>query len=177
MAHMMHEKDSGKRLPEKVKSSFSHKFVAFLSVVTVVYAVFLAYSTANLAGDQSLLDENIQVVEAEMQQLEADQVENLMVAGKAMEQIESVDVKWSEVLSLLLDATPDDIVYRSYAGNENGTITMAVLAQSFDRVADLIDILQNKPFIESAFVPSVVKGTSPTNAATYSFSLNVKYKN
>ena len=172
----MQEKDSGKGRISKVKSSFSHKLVAFLSLVTLVYAIFIAYSGASLSGDQAVIDEEINGVELEMQKLEADQIENLMVASQAVEQIEKVDVKWSEVLTLLLDATPDDIVYRSYAGNENGTITTAVLAQSFDRVADLIDILQNKPFIESVFVPSVVKGTSPTNAATYSFSLNVKYK-
>lgn len=176
MAQISHDKGSDLASKLKAKWSFSHKIVAILTLATVIYAVFLAYSIASTAGAQAVVDTQMKEVEAEMQKLEADQIEHLMIASQAVEKINTVDVKWSEVLTLLLDATPDDLVYRSYSGNENGTVTTSVLAQSFNRVADLINILDNKPFVKNVFVPSVVKGTSPTNAAVYSFALNVEFE-
>ena len=170
--------DKGSDLLGKLKSkwSFSHKAVAVLTLVVVLYGVFLVYSLANVNADIAEAGAKIADVEEQMKKLKDDQIENLMVASRAVEKINEVDVKWSEVLTLLLDATPDDLVYRSYSGNENGTVTTAVLAQSVNRVADLIDILNNKPFVKNVFVPSVVKGTSPTNSAVYSFSMNVEFE-
>lgn len=159
-----------------VQWNFSHKIAALLTVLTVAYGVFLAYSLAGIKGDMAKVDSQTKELEEQMRVLESDQIEHLMIASTAKEKIDAVDIKWSETLTLLLDATPDDLVYRSYSGNENGTVTTAVLAQSFNRVADLIDILSNKPFVKNVFVPSVVKGTSPTNAAVYSFSMNVEFR-
>lgn len=159
-----------------VQWNFSYKVLAVLVVLTVAYGVFLGYSTAAVKGEMAKIDTATKEVEEQMRVLKADQIEHLMIASRAVEKIDSADVKWSETLTLLLDATPDDLVYRSYSGNENGTVTTAVLAQSFNRVADLIDILSNKPFVKSVFVPSVVKGTSPTNSAVYSFSMNVEFQ-
>ena len=147
----------------------------FLTLLIIGYGVFLNYSVTRVQGETALLQEQIVQKKLEFRELEKSRVSNIIIAQNAVKKIDAIDVRWSEVLTLLLDATPDDIVYRSYTGNENGAITTSVMAPSFRRVADLIDILQSKSFVESAFVPSVVKGTSPTNAATYSFSLNVKY--
>lgn len=174
--HVVKDNPTPKGYEPKSKMSGMAKLFALITLAFVGYGVFLGYSVARVQGDTALIQEETKAVEVQLAKLEKNKVKDIVVAKQAMEKIEAIDVRWSEVLSLLLDATPDDIVYRSYSGNENGSITMSVMAPSFNRVADLIDILGNKSFIDSAFVPSIVKGTSPTNAATYSFSLNVMYK-
>ncbi len=150
--------------------------VGALFLAVVLYSLYIGFSKAGKEGELALIQSETAQMQEELQTLETAQVGHLTVAKKALVRLDEKFIKWSEVLTLLLDATPDDIAYRSYSGNENGSLTMAAVASSFARVADLIGILEKKSFVKNVFVPSVVKGTSPTNAAVYSFSLNVEYE-
>ncbi|MBT6068984.1 PilN domain-containing protein [Candidatus Peregrinibacteria bacterium] len=165
-----------KVIPFRKKVGPVQMFLTIIAVLALGYGIFLNYSAARTDGQTAVIQDEATQKELQLKKLQENKVKNVMVASKVVKQIGEVDVRWSEVLTLLIDATPDPIIYRSYSGNDNGTITTAVIAPSFNAVADLLDILQNKPFVRKVFVPSVVKGTSPTNAATYSFSLNVEYE-
>ncbi len=101
-------------------------------------------------------------------------LESSIVAGQLIEKIEADEVKWSEMLSTLLGATPLDIYYASYSGSESGSVTVSGLGDSYGSISGLISALSGQKAFKDVFVTSVASASSG-DTEMVSFNMSFVY--
>lgn len=157
------------------KVSIYTKLLIVIFVVFVGFTAYTSFKKAELEKEFAILNAEKSVLNEKLQDFQRDKVEEISTALTALEAVKLKNVKWSEAISLILQATPKDIFYKSFSGNGEGAVTITGTAPSFSRVGALIEVLKKKPFISSVFVSNALKGTNPSNASLYNFSLTVLY--
>lgn len=107
----------------------------------------------------------------------------------ALKAIEATEVKWSNVLNTLNKITPIDPEFRrpmveflSYSGAEGGRLNFNVQTLTSENVKTLlgtvsktIEVFNEAPDFNDAFVPSISKGTTQDNESVLTFILSAEY--
>ncbi|HCW32784.1 MAG: hypothetical protein UT55_C0068G0012 [Candidatus Peregrinibacteria bacterium GW2011_GWE2_39_6] len=117
---------------------------------------------------------DIQVAQQHLANLQAQNLDVLIVAQQTMAQIDK-EILWSKVISDLIKIMPIDIFYRSYSASANGTLSLSVLAPSYEAAADLIKLINNQPRFSNAFVASLTKGGSSVNSTDSLISFGITF--
>ena len=151
--------------------------VVFIFVFGVLYALFLLFQQIRLNGSLSDLEEQKIQMQAKIDELQAQEIQELFVAQKLKDKVEAGAVAWSEVVRNLQDLTPVTVFLTSYSASEAGIIQVSGLGDSFGSVADMITGLDKAPRFSDIFVPSVTAGTTADGQPVVTFSLKAQYLN
>lgn len=154
--------------------SFLHlvSFVVFLCMV--VYGGYVFMSKSGLDADIADTDSQIADLEEQISSLEAQSLDEVTIAQKVINSVEGSEIVWSDVVSGLLAVTPLDIYYVSYAGNEDGSVTINGLGDTYISISGLIDAISEENSFADVFVPSTALSASETGEMA-TFSLNFSY--
>lgn len=147
-------------------------FVVF--VVVLVYGVYTFVNKSSLESSISDADSQIANLEEQVAELEQQSLGAVTVAQQLMSVVEADEVEWSSVVSELLDTTPLDVYYASYAGSEDGAISVTGLADTYHSVSGLIEALAANSAFKDVFVTSVATATS-SDSEMVSFGLSFVY--
>lgn len=131
-------------------------------------------SKANLDSKITKADEQLANLDEQVAALEAQSLDEVTVAQKVITGVEDSEIVWSGVISDLLAVTPMDIYYVSYTGNEDGTVTINGLGDTYASVSGLINALSGEKSFTDVFVPSVAMSSS-SNGEMATFGLNFSY--
>lgn len=150
--------------------------VIFAFILGVLYTLFLVFQQIRLNGTITSLEEAKLSTQAQIDELRAEEIEELFVAQKIKDLLEQNSVEWSKVVRSLQDLTPVSVFMTSYSMSEDGEIQVSGLGDSFGSVADTISILTKSPNFVNVFVPSLTAGASSDGQEVVTFSLNIDYK-
>lgn len=154
--------------------SFLHLLSFTLFLCMVLYGGYVFMSEARLNAEIANIDNQIANLEEQVVSLEAQNLDEVTVARKIMTNVEDSEIVWSEVISDLLAVTPMDIYYVSYAGNEDGTLTINGLGDTYASVSGLISALLGEKSFTDVFVSSTAMSSSDSGEVA-TFSLNFSY--
>jgi Tfp pilus assembly protein PilN len=145
----------------------------FLFVLTALFVLFLFFQQLSLKGAVRDLDARKVEVEAQMEELRAQEIEELFVAEQLRDRLEADTVLWSKVVRSLQDLTPVTVFLTSYSLSELGEVQVSGLGDSFGSVADAILSLEKSPDFLHVFVPSVTAGKTSDGQPVVSFTLQL----
>lgn len=149
--------------------------VVFLFVLGVLYTLFLVFQRMNVSGNLKELEAEKVEVQAGIDELRAEEIEELFVAQQLKELLEDTTIEWSKVVRSVQDLTPVAVFLTSYSINETGEIQVSGLGDGFGSVADIISSLQKSSDFANVFVPSVTAGTTADGQPVVTFSLKLDY--
>lgn len=149
--------------------------VVFLFALGVLYTLFLVFQRMNVNGNIEELEARKLEVQAQIDELRAEEIEELFVAQRLKDLLEENSVEWSKVVRSVQDLTPVAVFLTSYSIDENGGIQVSGLGDGFGSVADIISSLQKSADFENVFVPSVTAGTTSDGQPVVTFSLKLDY--
>lgn len=150
--------------------------VVFAFVLGVLYTLFLVFQQIRLNGNIADLEQAKLDTQAQIDELKAEEIEELFVAQQVKDLLEQNSVEWSKVVRSLQDLTPVSVFITSYSMGESGEIQVSGLGDSFGSVADTISILSKAPDFINVFVPSVTAGATSDGQEVVTFSLNLDYQ-
>lgn len=150
--------------------------VVFAFVFGVLYALFLVFQQIRLNGSIADLEQAKLNAQAQIDELKAEEIEELFVAQEVKDLLEQNSVEWSKVVRSLQALTPVSVFMTSYGMSENGEIQVSALGDSFGSVADTISVLNKSPDFVNVFVPSVTAGATSDGQEVITFSLNLDYQ-
>ena len=105
-----------------------------------------------------------------------------------LQHIEDNQLLWSKIIEKIETTIPKTVdtkkpvaVFRSYRGNDQGTLTVSATTQDdsadpFVDIGRLIRAFSTEPSFKNVFVPSITKNITPTGSVVLSFSLNFIYE-
>ncbi|MEK9159423.1 MAG: PilN domain-containing protein [Patescibacteria group bacterium] len=149
--------------------------VVFVFVLGVLYTLFLVFQRVNVSGNIKQLENEKVDVQAKIDELRAEEIEELFVAQKLKDLLEDSTVEWSKVVRSVQDLTPVAVFLTAYTIDETGEIQVSGLGDSFGSVADIISSLQKSSDFANVFVPSVTAGTTADGQPVVTFSLKLDY--
>lgn len=168
--------------------------LSFLFVLGIIVAVLFGATTGYVYVSKERLAENVKKYDLKIASLESDVVqyegENLEAALSAKEALDFLGgdmVKWSEVISEILDTTPKDPVtklpvvdYTSYSGSQGNRLSISVRTKSgsvspYYDVAELIRVFRENPAFKNVFVPAISPGFTEEGDVMLTFNFNVEY--
>lgn len=173
---------------EQKNKSFLMILAALSVAIVVVLALYLGLQKGTLAQEQERLAQEIDGLNAEIQNLESQKVEAAQFAQKWLEILEQDEVRWSRVLSQVQSLVPYDaatnrnkINFLSYSGSQGGRVSMNATTRElrnepFDDVAELIEVFNESSFFSNAYVPSITRVETDTGARVATFIFNALYK-
>lgn len=149
--------------------------VVFLFILGVLYTLFLVFQRMSVNNSIEELETRKVDVQAKIDELRAEEIEELFVAQELKELLENNTVEWSKVVRSVQDLTPVAVFLTSYSISENAEIQVSGLGDSFGSVADIISSLQKSSDFANVFVPSVTAGTTADGQDVVTFSLKLDY--
>lgn len=149
--------------------------VVFIFVLGVLYTLFLVFQQINVNGNIKDLEAGKVDTQAKIDELRAEEIEELFVAQELKDRLEEATVEWSKVVRSLQDLTPVAVFLTSYSLSEQGGIQVSGLGDSFGSVADTISSLQKASDFAGVFVPSVTSGTTSDGQSVVTFTLKLDY--
>lgn len=147
--------------------------VVFVFIVGLLYSLFLVFEKISLNSSISTIEESKSELQIKIDTLKSDQIAELYNAQQLKDKLKDNTVYWSKVLNSLSGLTPVGVFLSTYSANEDLSIQVSGLADSFASVSDFITALGKANDFESAFVPSVTAGVTSDGQDVVSFSLNV----
>jgi len=154
--------------------TFLHLISFVIFVVVLCYGAYIFVSKASIESSIADADSQIANLDGQVAELEQQSLGEVTIAQQLVSEVESGEIKWSKVVSDLLDTTPFDIYYASYSGSEDGTVTVTGLADTYYAVAGLVDALYSNNVFKEVFVSSVATATSG-DSEMVSFNLGFTY--
>ena len=136
--------------------------------------MFLVFEQMQAKRELKRLDEEIVSVQAGIDELKDQRVEELIKATEIVDSVKARAIVWSKVLRKLNDLTPVGVFFRSYGGSETGDLEISGLGDTYENVADVIRILDASEDFGDVFVPSIAVGTTTDGQQVVSFGLQVK---
>ncbi len=150
--------------------------VVFAFVLGLLYTLFLVFQRINVNRQISSMEEQKLELQTKIDELKAEEIEELFVAQELKNRLEENSVEWSKVVRSLQDLTPVSVFLSSYSIATGGQIQVSGLGDSFGSVADTISSLQKAEDFAHVFVPSVTAGTTADGQAVVTFSLKLDYQ-
>lgn len=150
--------------------------VVFAFVLGVLYTLFLVFQRMGVNGNIEDLEAQKLDLQAKIDELRAEEIEELFVAGQLKERLEESSVAWSKVIRSVQDLTPVTVFLTSYSIADSGQIQMSGLGDSFGSVADTITSMQKASDFANVFVPSVTAGTTSDGQSVVTFTLKFDYQ-
>lgn len=133
------------------------------------------------------LDQEIESVNAQILELENQNLASALMAQEWLKEIEEEEIKWSGVITRLNSTVPFDAVskqekaiFTSYSGGTDGRITLTtqtrpVSYNPFLDVAELIEVFNESTAFTEAYVPAISKTEDEDGRELATFVLNLKY--
>lgn len=149
--------------------------VVFLFVIGVLYTLFLAFQNMSVKGKIETLETQKVDVQAKIDELRGQEIEELFVAQQLKDLLETNTVEWSKVVRSVQDLTPVAVFLTSYSISEDGGIQLSGLGDGFGSVADIIASLQKSSDFANVFVPSITAGTTADGQPVVTFTLKLDY--
>jgi Tfp pilus assembly protein PilN len=111
------------------------------------------------------------LAEKQLSQMRDADLDAIVVAQGVINDVEAVSIRWSDVVSQLLEVTPLDVFYTSYSASVDGKMNLNAFTDSYGSAAQLISVLDRNPLFVDVFVPSLTQGSSDSGANMVSFGL------
>lgn len=147
--------------------------VIVVFAVVALYSLFLWFERITAQRELKRLGEEIQNVETEIQKLEAQRIQELVVAQDTEDLVKSQAVVWSKVIRRLQDLTPVTVFFKTYSASLDGQLELTGLADNYEAVADVIRVFTESGDFDSVFAPNLAQGVSSDGATVVSFGLEL----
>jgi hypothetical protein len=148
--------------------------VAFVFVLGLLYTLYLAFTQYRLNSTVADLSAQKDKLASQIEVLKDQQVAQIYVAQELKDQLESVAIRWSEVITHFNSLTPVGVFLSSYGVSDEGKIEVSGVGDDFGSVASIIDALDNSEDFSGVFVPSVTQGSTGEGQSVVTFSLSVQ---
>lgn len=162
--------------------------LSVVALLIVAGLTFYLWTQKNSIVEQNKqLDSEIVSVKAEITELENLKLSASLQAQLWLKEIESQEIKWSNVITRLNSTVPYDgktssekAEFTSYSGSADGTITLTTLTKPVNHnpfldVAELIEVFNESTVFKDAYVPAISKTENEEGDELASFVINMKY--
>jgi len=178
------DQKAGRASPKRI--SIFTLFLAFVLLATIGATGFYHFQAPNLRAQQSDINQQITVLQAEMNAFKKNNVAANQNAANSLKEIEKGELKWSKILAALAEANPKDssnvakVIFLSYSGSQDGKLSISAVTQPnpsvpYTAVSELLKAFNNNPYFRDAYIPALSKGTTLDGNSTLSFVLNVTF--
>lgn len=160
-------------------------FVFILGVVVLLgvllFGGFRFWQSYSLENDLFEAKKELSVLRLEFNQLEAGNVFGVVAAKRALNEVDAISLKWSEVIEDINEVIADvGVNVLAYSGSGGSEISLNVSTEIDARdpyfdVADFIAAFEASDMFADNFVPSIASGLSPEGKEVLSFSFSTKY--
>lgn len=151
--------------------------VAFLAILgLIIIGSYLKYQETIVNREIQKLDKEMTDLEQEIDTLQKENVSAVYIAQNGLNELKEKEIFWSKFIRKLHEVTPENIFYRSYAGNENKKISLSTIAKSFEDAANIIKILRKQSFFKDVFVPSISLGIDLAKNQIATFNIELEYE-
>jgi len=166
--------------------------IGVLAVIGIIAAgAYLFLQKGAIKKGISDLEKETQSIQKSIDKIDIEKLQTNKKAQDILKVIEASEITWSNVISKVQDLIPLDengeqtILFNSYSGSEDGTISMSATSrpdhgsesakQAFKDVAELLSVFNNSNIFINGFVPSIAKGLSEDGSVVLSFSFSADY--